>query len=63
MRTFKPGTPLEDWHNREEIFTAWHDEHRLHCLICVVENDGRTTISACAEYHLIRLLYTALGKL
>jgi hypothetical protein len=62
MRTFIPGTREEDLANREEIFTAWHDEHKRDCPNCVVDGDGSME-SACAEYHLIRLLYTALEKL
>jgi hypothetical protein len=63
--SFRPGTPAEDWAHREEIFKAWHEQHKSNCPYCVADGEDGSMAEACAEYHLIRLLYawlTAKGE-
>lgn len=59
--SFRPGTPAEDWAHREEIFKAWHEQHKRNCRDCIVDGEDGSMVAACAKYHLIRLLYARLA--
>jgi hypothetical protein len=56
------GTPAEDFAHSEEIFAAWHEQHKRNCPDCVVDAEDGSMEAACAEFHLIRLLYTRLTE-
>lgn len=48
--------------HREEIFKAWHEQHKRNCPDCVVDDEDGSMAEACAEYHLIRLPYMAMDS-